>query len=261
MAQQPITKKGVRSITNNLRLQVQRGKVKSAKTTLRKLQRNKQLAKNKDLVAYRATIIPANKYDNVENFHKWMARSAKNWRNKFTYITVGVESDNKRISDAADLAMHIVETQTRAYPEYKKPDNRPGHPGFLLNSIRTFVNGDESQTPHVDIRRSPQSPIFSMVNIAPYASKVEANAYVYGQTRGIFFYAARQVLAKYPDLDVKFQYEKAGDYGQSHKYDLPALYIGARGSIENPTAWSTPGVRYRARKRLIARQERLQNGG
>jgi hypothetical protein len=249
MAEVKLTRRSVNKINNSLKTQIQVGKVKVSKLYLRGLQANDDFPPDEDITSYVTSVNAKNRYQNINTFWKTMEKAPKFWKSKFIYKAAGDES--LRIQEAAAMAISLTEQQTRAYPQPDK--NGVMHTtGHLFNSIRTFVNGAEKQTPLVAISRETLPPLFQIVNVADYGSTAEAYA-TYSALKGLIFYAANKVQTKYPDLGIVFAYAKGPEWG-SGRWDVPVLSIGSKQTVSG--RWSRPGSRIKRRKRFISNLRR-----
>jgi hypothetical protein len=253
MATIPLTRQSVNKIGNNLKTQIQVGKVNASKGILYGLQNGRAGSEpwppTADFTAYVTSTSAKNRYPDLNNFWKRMEKAPKYWKNKFIYVAA--EDEELRIQEAAAMAIDLVQKQTRAYPQPDK-NGQMHTTGHLYNSIKTYVNRVETSSPLLAIGRAPEPPVFQIVNIAEYGSTAEAYAY-YSALKGIIFYAANKVQKAYPDLGVVYAYAKAADYAP-HIYDIPVLSIGPKEYVNGQ--WSRPGSRIKRRKRFIAKQKR-----
>ena len=234
----------IKKLSNNIRLQIQRGKVSASKSTISRLQAKNQFAPNEDIISYVSSLSAANRYLDINRFYTWMERSPKKFNSKFFYRSTS-DVSNERIMEAAMMAIEIAERNTRSYPIHTTT-------GHLFNSIRTFVNGPEALTPLTAIKNSEGSAVFEMANIAEYGSTAEARALYITKQGGLLFYAADRVQKKFPDLGIMFRYAKAEDFGLPHKYNVPVLTIGSTDDVSGP--WVRPGNNHRRRQKEYNRK-------
>jgi hypothetical protein len=254
MAQVELTKRTVNKLANNIKTQIQRYKVAASIRTLPKLNKTKDFPAVDEYTAYVTSTNTKNRYEDVSKFWKVMWKAPKYWDKKFIYLSAG--NVKARMVEAVDMAIDLAESQTRAYPQ---PDKKGvmHTTGHLFDSIRTFINRSESQTPVTDIRRSRDPVVFQMANIADYGSTAEAYA-TYSALNGLLFFAATKVQTKFPDLGVVFAYAGGADYNGSI-WDVPVLTIGPADIVSGK--WSRPGARIRRRRRFITRQRGRNIGG
>lgn len=210
---------------------------------------------DKYLISYVGSQARGKRYVNIDRFYDNMARSyVKNWKKSFIHTSTA-EVTNERIAEAALFAYTLIKQRTAGYPRYSESGWKPT--GILDSSVRQYVNGRETTNPRPDILASTGSPIVEFTNIAEYASTVEARSYF--RDGGILFYAAKRTANRYKDLGVIFTYAAAKAFGAPHKYELPVLVISDAQTADGK--WSRPGVRARARARIIRRVRRRNTNG
>lgn len=250
--------KQAKKLGNILEGQVQKAKVDYSRQVINQLQVRDEFAKDKkDIISYHTSLNQSNRYIDIDKFWSVMLKSPKKWDKKFYYVTSGGGSDE--IYRAAKMAIDIARKQIQGYPDpaLAHKNNRPGHPGMLLDSMRFTVDGSPTSNPLGDISSHTGGPVFEMATTTPYASTAEASSYFSAQS-GLLYYAASRVQKKFPSVGVLFYYSKAdsalGLGGFGHKYDVPVVRIGPPDSATGK--WGRPGTRRKKRQKFRRALER-----
>lgn len=249
---QTIDLKAVQNIRKQTTGRIQSAKIRASKDAIGRAQAAGDMPEDKkDITSYVTSTNPANRYVDIDKFYRVMAaKPDKYWQKKFIH-TASDLGDYQKIADATNYALQEITART---PVAAK-SSAPGHPGLLRRSIKTLVDGRESNSPGQDIiRDSAAAPIVEITNYAEYASTAEARSFFSAQA-GIIYYVAQRTQTKYPELGIFFYYSKADAFGLPHVYDVPVLRIS---TPENATGkWGKPGVNARKRLKHVRRINRV----
>ena len=239
----PLNSQTVKAAISNMQLQVQSGKVRDSKKTIRKLQLSDRFSD--DFTSFFTSIRSANEYRTPQKFFDKMEKSPKLWDKKFFYIG----ERNTRLAEAALYAIGLIERKANQYGVIT---------GLYRSSFkmmlddRMFTNEARLLDPGID-----SNSIFTIYNATEYASTSEVNALYYSRIGGIMFYAANHTFKRFPELGVVFNYTDAA-LGLTHKYAVPFLSIGPKremiGGITRPGANRKGRRKVRSRKRRIAKK-------
>ena len=257
--ERPLDARALKNITKGIQYTMQRGKVAASKYHLAKARSlggdwDSFPKTDEGLAAYHTSLAQRNRYNDVAKFYTYMEKSPKKWDKSFFYIPKATGTAAlPLIAEAADYARKIVRQQVDKYPTYqwKRGNSVYTSPRTyqLRESVIMKVNGRVVGDPKRAVLTSENGgdTVFSITNVAPYASTAEAHALYFTKTRGIIFYAANKVQKKYPGLGVLFTYVKS----DTHKWDEPLLLIGSVDVIGG--TWSRPGRNIRERKGYVRR--------
>ena len=251
-----LTNLTVESLKRDIQGDLQLTKVRISKVEIGALQRKTppEFPPNKDITSFVTSLHQRNSYKDIEHFYKQMINSPKLWLKKFIYVpAIGEGTDiNDRIAEAATLAIQIAHAKTAAYPRnFSDAGPRGRTTGHLLDSITSYVNGDEEFSAASAIRRSKGTAYFELTNTAEYGSTAEARAVHVTRQQGLIFYAANRVQRRYPDLGITFNFKPVELHGLPHKYDIPVLTITSKDLSVGQ--WARPGYNIRKRARQARR--------
>ena len=146
----------------------------------------------------------------------------KMWSKRFIFFPLVDASD--QIKEATLMAFKLTIEQARNFK------TRSGLYGssFVINLDGAMLS-DVSQLDDLNERSRVQ-----ILNRAPYAGALEANAVNVAKFGGILYYAAKKVQKAFPQLGVSFTYFKTGTVrGAAHKYNVPVIEIGNKGVVRN----------------------------
>ena len=254
MAAVPLTRESIRTLSNNVKRQLQVEKVQISKNFLNHLQYNDEFVPNKLITSYVTSTNAKNKYEDINRFWTAMEKAPKYWLKKFIYVSeVEGAGINERIYKAAVEAVDIAYRQYSSYPRYLNPKQKRKSPS-LKENLKTEVNGERTFNIS-DILKSPGTAVFQMYNIAEYASTAESRAVFVTRQRGLIFYAANRIQTMYPDLGVRYYYMRQTEHKEAFKYDIPTLIISSKANARGN--WHRPGYRLKERQRDTRRAEGL----
>lgn len=239
---QPLNRNTINQAIKNMQIFVQQEKVDVSRRTIRNLQASDRFSQT--YTAYHSSLSAANRYNDPERFFRVMPTKPSLWRRKFFYI--GDREGASRIGEAAHYVMKLLDTKSRQYGIKT---------GFYRRSFEYYLDGSPF-TNRARLQFTDPDSVFMAINTAAYASTVEAIS-LYSEnnrTGGVLYYAAKMALRRFPELGVKYSYQKAA-IGLNHKYDIPTLEIGSRENVFSEIV--RPGSRFRGRKRLKRHAARI----
>ena len=132
-------------------------------------------------------------------------------------------------------AYNIILRQTQKFIAAPNVSGSPNTTtGHYVSSIR--ISLDNQLIKNVsDLDTLNGNSVVSITNVAEYATRTESNAFYFAAVGGIFYYAAKEVGKKYPQLSFRFSFVRQGNkiFGQSRApgSSFPVLLIGTRQSV------------------------------
>lgn len=233
---QPLNQRTIKAGVKAAAQYVQDEKIEISRKTITKFQYAERWTE--DYVAFVASERRNNLYKDPDKFFRVMHSKPEWYARKFIFRPIGGNMELVKL--AGLLALRIVIEQARRY------GTESGH---YASSFQIGVN-HRPATSLEDLNNLDPTDAVTLVNTAAYASTIEWRAIEFNKMEGIIYYAAQVVRRRYPTLAVRQVYLKSNTLA-AHKYSVPSLAIGLRGSVIEKSV--KPGVNNRKEKRRTAR--------
>jgi len=232
---QPLNIRTIKSAVEGSRQYVQDEKIQIARRTITRFQYADRWPD--DYNSFVTSEKSGNLYKDPSKFFRVMHYKPQWYARKFIFRPRAKSSS--LIRQATLEAYSIIINQTRQIPSIT---------GLYGSSFKVMLDGKLlSNIRQLDSLNDDS--ITKIVNTAPYAGAMEKNKLYFSSLGGVIYYAAQTIKRKYPQLGVRFVYERASAIqGTNHKYDVPVLSIGTRTSIIDKI--SKPGKNHRRRDRI-----------
>jgi hypothetical protein len=198
-----------------------------------------------DYLSYVTRESKATEYTDPEKFFRVMHSKPQWYKRKFIFIPLVDASD--QIKEATIMAFQLAIQQAG---NFRTVSGLYGS-SFVINRDGAALT-DVSQLDSLDARSRIQ-----ILNKAPYAGALEANAVNVAKFGGILYYAAKKVQKAFPRLGVSFSYFTPSTVrGAVHKYNVPVIEIGNKGivrsKIKRPVGRAVRDSRRKARHQRFA---------
>jgi len=232
---QPLNIRTIKSAVEGSRQYVQDEKIQIARRTITRFQYADRWPDEYN--SFVTSEKSGNLYKDPSKFFRVMHYKPQWYARKFIFRPRAKSSS--LIRQATLEAYSIIINQTRQIPSIT---------GLYGSSFKVMLDGKLlSNIRQLDSLNDDS--INKIVNTAPYAGAMEKNKLYFSSLGGVIYYAAQTIKRKYPQLGVRFVYERASAIqGTNHKYDVPVLSIGTRASIIDKI--SKPGKNHRRRDRI-----------
>jgi hypothetical protein len=222
---------------------VQDEKIRISKDAIKHLQRIGSWPQ--EYLSYVNKESKATEFTDPNMFFTVMHARPKDWSKRFIFYPLVDASD--QIKEATLMAFRLTIDQARNFK------SRSGLYGssFIINLDGAMLS-DVSQLDNLNARSRIQ-----ILNRAPYAGALEANAVNVAKFGGVLYFAAKKVQKAFPRLGVSFSYfTPTSVRGAVHKYNVPVIEIGNKGVVRNklkrPVGKATRDRRRTARHARLA---------
>lgn len=224
----------IQSAVTGIAQHIQDSKITLSRDTIRKMRSAGRWPD--EHLSYVASETARNEFKDPARFYRVMSGRPQWYARRFIFRPK-VDSSH-RIREATIAAHRIVIKQARQY------GYQTGH---YASSFTVMLNrvplANLSQLDSLTADDTTQ-----IVNIAAYAAAVEKNALYFSRIGGVLYYAAKRIQKLYPELAVRYVYNKAESIpGTYSKYDVPTLTIGVPGKVRPKL--TRPGLKHRRRDR------------
>lgn len=242
---QPLNQRTVHTAIKGARQFVQNEKIQIARRTITREQYRGRWPDEYN--AFLTSETSRNQYKDPERFFRVMAAKPDLYARKFIFRPV-VDS-SALIREATTEAFRIIIQQTQRYIAAPNVSGSPNlSTGAYASNFQIMVNGTPARNLS-QLDSLSREDTTTIVNTSPYASTVEKNALYFAAVDGVIYYAAQMIARRYPQLGVRFVYQRAHAVPGTHsRYEVPSLTIGTRDRVIDRIR--KPGLRHRRRARI-----------
>lgn len=232
---QPLNIRTIKSAVQGARQYVQDEKIQISRRTITKFQYGDRWPDKYNSFVTSET--RRNRYKDPDKFFAVMHSKPQWYARKFIFRPID-DYASKLIRQATIDAYNLIIRKAQAYGTIT---------GHYSASFQIRLDGALlSNITQLDVLNNDS--VTQILNTAEYAGTSEKNALYFSGIGGIIYYAANMIKRNYPQLGVRYVYNRSATVGVRHKYDVPVLTIGSRENVIDKI--KKPGRNHRRRDRI-----------